>query len=85
MGLEKKDAMNRARWRVGVKEIAAGVNPATPVYGDKPDQNWIEDDDDDVVYCMMELKYAVAVARRTIYQVKSIWKGLCSSTKKEFS
>ena len=36
VGLEKKDAMNRARWRVGVREIAAGVNPATPVYGDKP-------------------------------------------------
>ena len=36
VGLEKKDAMNRARWRIGVKEIAAGVNPATPVYGDKP-------------------------------------------------
>ena len=36
VGLEKKDAMNRARWRVGVRELAAGVNPATPVYGDKP-------------------------------------------------
>ena len=36
VGLEKKDAMNRARWRVGVREIAAGVNPATPVYRDKP-------------------------------------------------
>ena len=36
MGLEKKDTMNRARWRVGLREIAAGVNPATPVYGDKP-------------------------------------------------
>ena len=36
VGLEKKDAMNRARWRVGVREIAAGVDPATPVYGDKP-------------------------------------------------
>ena len=34
--LEKKDAMNQARWRKGVREIAAGVNPATPVYGDKP-------------------------------------------------
>ena len=33
VGLEKKDAMNRARWRVGFREIAAGVNPATPVYG----------------------------------------------------
>lgn len=36
VGLEKKDAMNRTRWRMGVKEIAAGVNPATPVYRDKP-------------------------------------------------
>ena len=36
VGLEKKDAMNRARWRVGVGEIAPGVNLATPVYGDKP-------------------------------------------------
>ena len=36
VGLEKKEAMNQARWRVGVREIAAGVNPATPVYGDKP-------------------------------------------------
>ena len=35
VGLEKKDAMNRARWRVGVREIATGVT-ATPVYGDKP-------------------------------------------------
>ena len=34
--LEKKDAMNRARWRVGVREIVVGVNPATPVYGDEP-------------------------------------------------
>ena len=23
-GLEKKDAMNRVRWRLGVREIAAG-------------------------------------------------------------
>ena len=38
VGLEKEDAMNRARWRVGVGEIAVrkGVNPATSVYGDKP-------------------------------------------------
>ena len=36
VGLEKKDAMNQVRWRVGVREIAAEVNPATPVYGDKP-------------------------------------------------
>ena len=33
VGLEKKDAMNRARWRVGGREI---VNWVTPVYGDKP-------------------------------------------------
>ena len=33
VGLEKKDAMNQARWRVGVREIAAGVIPATSVYG----------------------------------------------------
>ena len=25
VGLEKKDAMNQARWRVGVREIAARV------------------------------------------------------------
>ena len=36
VGLEKKDAMNRARWGMGVREIAAGVNQATPIYGDKP-------------------------------------------------
>ena len=35
VGLEKKDAMNRARWRIGVRETAAGVYPATPVYEDK--------------------------------------------------
>ena len=35
VGLEKKDAMNQARWRMRVREIAAGVNPATPVYRDK--------------------------------------------------
>ena len=33
---EKKDAMNKARWRVGFRVIAAWVNPATPVYWDKP-------------------------------------------------
>ena len=32
VGLEKKDAMNRVRWRVGVREPAAGVNPATLIY-----------------------------------------------------
>ena len=36
VGFEKKDTMNRVRWRMGVREIAAGVNPATPVYGDRP-------------------------------------------------
>lgn len=33
--MEKKDAMNRVLWRVGIREIAAVVNLATPVYGDK--------------------------------------------------
>ena len=33
---EKKDTMNRARRRVGVREIAAGVNPLTWI---NPDQN----------------------------------------------
>ena len=33
---EKKDAMNRVRWRVGVRVILAWVNPATPVYWNKP-------------------------------------------------
>ena len=38
VGLEKKDVMNQARWRVGVRKIAdkVGVNPSTPVYRDKP-------------------------------------------------
>ena len=36
VGLEKKEAMKQARWRVGVRGIAAGVNRATPVYRDKP-------------------------------------------------
>ena len=43
VGLEKNDAMNRARWRVGVREIAAGVNQATPFTGINPDQNWSDD------------------------------------------
>ena len=34
--LEKKGAMHRARWRMGVRGIAAGVNLAIPVYRDKP-------------------------------------------------
>ena len=44
-GLEKKDAMNQARWRMGVREIAAGVNPATPVHRNNPDQNWFDNFD----------------------------------------
>ena len=38
VGLEKKDVMKRARWRVGVREdcCQSGVNPATPIYGDTP-------------------------------------------------
>ena len=33
VGLEKDD-LHQVRWRVGVGE--SGINPATPVYGDKP-------------------------------------------------
>ena len=33
--------MNRATWRVGVLKIAAGVNPGTPVYGDKPESKLV--------------------------------------------
>ena len=39
VSLEKKVAMNRARWRMGVREIAAGVNPATPFMWINLDQN----------------------------------------------
>ena len=35
VGLEKKDTMNLARWRMGAREIAARVNLANPIYGDK--------------------------------------------------
>jgi len=35
VGLEKNDAMNQVRCRVGVREIAAVVNLATPAYRDK--------------------------------------------------
>ena len=44
VALEKEDALNRERWRVGVGEIAVrGVNPATPIYGPviNLDQNWM--------------------------------------------
>jgi len=52
VGLEKKDAMNRARWRVGVREIATGVNTTTPVYRDKPGSKL--DDDDDIQRALAE-------------------------------
>ena len=41
LGLEKKDAMNRARWRMGVREIATGVNLVTPVRSLKDDNSVI--------------------------------------------
>ena len=45
VGLEKKDSINRMRWRVAVKEIAAGVDPAPPLLtGINPHQNWFDDD-----------------------------------------
>ena len=44
--LEKEDAWNQARWRVGVGEIAVrGVNLVTPIYWDKP-RSTLDDDDD---------------------------------------
>ena len=41
--------MNRARWKVGVGKIAVRdcrINPANPIYGDKPEsmQHWIDGD-----------------------------------------
>ena len=52
VGLEKKDAMNQARWRMGVREIAAGVNPGTAAFtGINPDQNCF-DNDDETFTCM---------------------------------
>ena len=45
VGVEKKDPMTRGRWRVGVREIAAGLNLATPVYRDKPGSK-LENDDE---------------------------------------
>ena len=53
VGSEIRDAMNRVRRRVGVREIAAGVNPTTPVYGDKPGSN-LDDDDDDIQGALAE-------------------------------
>ena len=58
-GLEKKYAMNRARWRLGIREIAAGVNPATPIYGDKPGSklDWLIDRN-----CSLEYHFIVLYA-----------------------
>ena len=44
VGLEKEDAMNRARWRVGVGDTAVRVGyirppPFTEI---NPDENWID-------------------------------------------
>ena len=52
VGSEKRDAMNRVRRRVRVREIAAGVNPTTRVYGDKPGSKL--DDDDDIQRALAE-------------------------------
>ena len=47
VGLKKEDAKIRARWRVGVGEIAGRVGWIRPpsFTGIKPDQNWIDDDE----------------------------------------
>ena len=36
VGLRKVDALSRARWHKGVRDIATEVNPATSADGDKP-------------------------------------------------
>ena len=43
VGLEEDDALNRARWRVGVEEIAVGVGKIRPPSFTviNPDQNRI--------------------------------------------
>ena len=53
--LKKEDAKNRARWRVGVREIAGRVGYIRPpsFTGIKPDQNWIDDDDDGAISSVM--------------------------------
>ena len=43
VGLEKEDALNRVRWRVGVGESYGGINLATPVYGDKTGSKLVDD------------------------------------------
>ena len=42
VGLKKEDTLDRARWRVGVGEIAArlGEIRPTPFLGINPDKNW---------------------------------------------
>ena len=43
IGLEKEDALNRVRWRVGVGEIAVRVGKimSPPFTGINPDRNWM--------------------------------------------
>ena len=52
VGLEKKDAMNRVRWRVRVREIAAKVG----YIWINPNQNWVDDDDNRVmISCWLKM------------------------------
>ena len=68
VGVERKDTMNRVRCRMGVREIAAEVNPFTGV---SPGQNWNDGDDDDFaipVRCSNQLSCeATDVALRISY------------------
>ena len=46
VGLEKEDALNQVRWRVGVGEIAVRVGKIQPPpsMGINPNQNWFDND-----------------------------------------
>ena len=47
VGLEEEDALNRARWKVGIGENAVRVEKIWPTsfMGINQDQNWIDGDD----------------------------------------
>ena len=64
VGLEKEDALNRARWRVRVGEIAVrlGLIRSPPFMGVNPDQNWIDDWIDKISYSSKQGTFTVLVS-----------------------